>query len=184
MKEISCKHCKSLKTCKKGFRQTENRGKIQKHFCKDCEKFFTQDLGFYRMRNSPKIITMSIDIYVSNLSSRKMRNQLSRHLDTKASHQTILNWVYKYTMKVSKFVEKLGYNLGNSFYADETFVQREGKEDRFWTCIDWDTRLITGYHYSLNGNITQAQEFINKSLSKGKPKFIQTDAALFYPKAF
>ena len=127
---------------------------------------------------------MSVDMYVSNLSSRKMRNQLSRHLLTKVSHISILNWVYKYTLKVGRFVEKLGYNLGDSFYADETFVQREGKEDRFWACIDWDTRLITGYHYSLNGNITQAQEFIKKSIKKGKPKFIQTDAALFYPRAF
>ena len=113
-----------------------------------------------------------------------MRNQLTRHLQTKTSHVSVLNWVYKYTLKVSRLVEKLGYNLGDSFFADETFVKREAKEDRFWACIDWDTRLITGYHYSLNGNLTQAQEFIKKAISKGKPKFIQTDGAGFYPKAF
>src|SRR3989344_2471346 len=182
--ELKCRFCKSQNYIQKGYRKTENRGKIKRYYCRDCKKGFTADTGFYRMRFNEQIVTMSIDTYVSNLSSRKMRNQLSRHLAVKTSHVSILNWVYKYTMKVSRFVEKLGYNLGNSFYADETFVQREGKEDRFWTCIDWDTRLITGYHYSLNGNITQAQEFIKKSISKGKPKFIQTDGALFYPKAF
>ena len=184
MEEIKCVHCKSKNNYKKGFRKTEYRDKIQKYYCKDCKRYFTNDTGFYRMRFDEKIITMSIDMFVSNLSSRKMRNQLSRHLQVKTSHVSVLNWVYRYTLKVSKFVENLGYNLGNSFYADETEVQREDKLDRFWCCIDWDTRLITGYHYSLNGNPQQAQIFLNKAISKGKPKFNQTDGGVFYPKAF
>jgi len=181
---IKCKHCSSLNFCKKGFRNTDYRGKIQKYYCKDCRKFFTNDDGFYRMRNKPEIITMSIDMYVSNLSSRKMRNQLSRHLNTKISHMSILDWVRRYTLKVSKYIDKLGYNMGNSFYADETLIDCEGRKDRFWCCLDWDTRLITGVHYSLSGNPTEAQKFLFKSIQKGKPKFIQTDGGVFYPKAF
>ncbi len=181
---IKCKHCLSLNFCKKGFRNTERRGKIQKYYCKDCHKFFTNDDGFYRMRNKPEIITMSIDMYVSNLSSRKMRNQLTRHLNTKVSHVSVLDWVRRYTLKVHKFVEMLGYNLGSSFYADETVIDCEGRNDRFWCCLDWDTRLITGIHYSLSANPNEAQEFLKKSISKGKPKYIQTDAGVFYPRAF
>jgi transposase-like protein len=128
---IKCKHCSGKNFLKKGFRKTEHRGKIQKYFCKDCKKFFTNDDGFYRMRNKPEIITMSIDMYVSNLSSRKMRNQLKRHLSHKVSHVSVLDWVRRYTLKVHKFIEKQGYNLGNSFYADETLINREGKLDRF-----------------------------------------------------
>ncbi len=85
---IKCKNCSSTNFFKKGFRKTENRGKIQKYFCRDCRKFFTYDDGFYRMRNSPETITMSIDMYVSNLSSRKMRNQLKRHLNHKMNSPT------------------------------------------------------------------------------------------------
>ena len=181
---IKCKHCSGKDFLKKGFRKTEHRGKIQKYFCKDCHKFFTNDEGFYRMRNKPEIITMSIDMYISNLSSRKMRNQLSRHLNTKISHVSILDWVRRYTLKVSKFVDKLGYNMGNSFYADETLIDCSGRDDRFWCCIDWDTRLITGVHYSLAGNPIEAQKFLFKSIQKGNPKFIQTDGGVFYPKAF
>ena len=51
-------------------------------------------------------------------------------------------------------------------------------------CVDWNTRLITGIHYSLDGNIEEAKEFIKKAIRKGKPKYIQTDNAKFYPKAF
>lgn len=179
-----CRHCQSINYCKRGFRKTDHRGKIQRYFCKDCGKCFSHDDGFYRMRFNKKIISMSIDIYVSNLSSRKMRNQLNRHLHTKVSHVSILDWVRRFTLKVHKFVEKLGYNMGQSFYADETMIDRDGNKDRFWACLDWDTRFITGVHYSLEGNINEAKEFIFKSVSKGKPKYIQTDSAQFYPKAF
>ena len=181
---VKCENCSSTNFLKKGFRKTDNRGRIQKFYCKDCHKYFTNDDGFYRMRNKPEIITMSIDIYVSNLSSRKMRNQLKRHLNHKVSHVSVLDWVRRYTLKVHKFIEKQGYNLGNSFYADETMINREGKLDRFWCCLDWDTRLITGFHYSLSANPIEAQEFLKKSIIKGKPKYIQTDAGVFYPRAF
>jgi len=136
------------------------------------------------MRNKPEIITMSIDMYVSNLSSRKMRNQLKRHFDHKISHVSILDWVRRYTLKVHKFIENQGYNLGSRFYADETMIDCEGRKDRFWCCRDWDTRLITGVHYSLSANPVEAQEFLKKAIVKGKPKYIQTDAGMFYPRAF
>lgn len=136
------------------------------------------------MRHNPKIITMSIDMYISNLSSRKMKNQLARHLGVKVTHMTILDWVRRYTLKVSKFVDKLSYNIGNSFYADETLIDCKGRNDRFWCCLDWDTRLITGVHYILSGNPQEAQRFLFKSIQKGKPKFIQTDGGVFYPKVF
>ena len=182
--EVKCKFCESTNNYKKGYRQTEYRGKIQKYYCKNCNRFFTADSGFYRMRNNERIITMSIDMYVSNLSSRKMRNQLSRHFRLKVSHMTILDWVRRYALKVHRFVEKLGYNMGDSFYADETMIDREGKLDRFWACLDWDTRMITGTHYSIKGNHKEARAFLKKAVSKGKPKYIQTDSAHFYKKAF
>lgn len=182
-KKIRCKHCGSTNNYKKGYRKTLHRGKIQKYYCRNCKRFFTNDDGFYRMRNKPEIITMSIDMYVSNLSSRKMRNQLKRYFDHKISHVSILDWVRRYTLKVHQFIEKQGYNLGESFYADENMVDCEGK-DRFWCCLDWDTRLITGVHYCLSANPIEAQEFLKKAIIKGKPKYIQTDAGMFYPRAF
>jgi transposase-like protein len=184
MKDLFCPNCKDKNIKKDGVRTTEKRGKIQRYKCKLCNYRFVVDEGFYRMRNNENIISMSIDMYISNLSSRKMRNQLSRHLNTKISHMSILDWVRRYTLKVSKFVDKLGYNMGNSFYADETLIDCGGRDDRFWCCIDWDTRLITGIHYSLSGNPIEAQKFLFKSIQKGKPKFIQTDGGVFYPKAF
>ncbi len=54
VKKVCCPNCKSEKTKKRGFRQTENRGKIQRYFCNDCRSSFVIDDGFFRMRNNPK----------------------------------------------------------------------------------------------------------------------------------
>ena len=91
-KLLVCNFCRSENVVKKGFRQTENRGKIQRFICRDCKKSFCIDEGFYRMRNSEDKITQAIDLYFSNLSSRKVRNHFRRHLPKNASHVTILDW--------------------------------------------------------------------------------------------
>jgi len=111
MDGVKCNFCKGTNNYKKGFRETEYRGRIQKYYCKDCKRMFTQDLGFYRMKNSENIVTMSIDMYISNLSSRKMRNQLDRYMGIKVTHMTISHLVRRITLKVSKFVDGRGYNL-------------------------------------------------------------------------
>lgn len=181
--KIKCVRCGKSNYSKEGCRKTENRGKIQKYKCKECGKYFTNDNGFYRMKNSEKTITMSVDMYLSALSSRKMRNQLSRHMQTKISHISILAWVRKYVMKVHKFVNKLMPNLSGKFYADETFVDCENRNDAVWCAVDWDTRFIAGYHYSTARNVNEAVTFLRKATMKKLPKYIQTDAGKFYPQA-
>jgi transposase-like protein len=180
-----CRWCKSEHLAKKGFRQTQKRGKIQRYVCRNCGKAFTVDEGFYRMRNSEKVITMSVDMYLGNMSSRKMRNQLQRHMDTKISHISILDWVRRYVLRVHRFVDNLNPSqLGKGYYADGTMIERGGQKDVFWACVDWQTRMIVGTHYSLREGQKEAREFLKKSVKKGLPNYIQTDSAMFYPRAF
>ncbi|MFH1591109.1 MAG: DDE-type integrase/transposase/recombinase [archaeon] len=187
--QIRCIHCKATNYTKKGFRKTENRGKIQKYQCTECGQYFTNDEGFYRMRNCEKIVTMSVDMYLSNLSSRKMRNQLKRHMDTKISHVSVLDWVRKYVLKVQHYIEKFTPKLSGKFYVDETDIPRgcntkKKGGDKFWCCVDWETRYINATMYSpKNQSVAEATRFLKKTVKHGKPKFIQTDAAKFYPKA-
>ena len=58
--QIKCLHCGKSNYKKKGFRKTQNRGKIQKFYCFECHRYFTNDEGFYRMRNSEQKITSAI----------------------------------------------------------------------------------------------------------------------------
>lgn len=87
-------------------------------------------------------------------------------------------------MKVQKYTDKLMPKLSGEFYADETEIERRKEKDRFWCAIDWGTRFISGIHYSMTGNVKDATIFLKKATRKGLPKYIQTDAAAFYPQAF
>jgi len=165
------------------------RGKQQRYLCKDCGKTFIPDTGFWKMKNSDKIVTLSIDVYLSNLSSRKMRNQLQRHFSHKISHVSVLDWVRKYTLKVQKYVNTLNPSLSGQFYADETEIfrsRKDGRNDIFWCSVDWGTRFINATLYSPSQqNIKDATEFMMRiKKSKTLPKYVQTDAAGFYPQAF
>ena len=87
-------------------------------------------------------------------------------------------------MKVHKFVDTLKPRLGGKYYADETDIDCEGRNDKFWVAVDWETRFIPNIHYSLFGDIRHATKFLSAIKQKNVPKYIQTDAAVFYPKAF
>lgn len=191
-KVVKCKFCNSKNFAKWGKRKTENRGLIQTYKCRDCGKRFTNDNGFYRMRNNESKITQAIDLYFSNLSSRKVRNHFRRHLSHNASHETVLDWCRRYVLKVNKFVDKLQpqLNLSGKIYADETDIprgcntKRKGG-DKFWCSVDWDSRYIPATLYSPNPqNLEDAKEFMKRiKKAKSKPKYIQTDFAGFYPRA-
>lgn len=182
--KIKCNQCGASHYIKKGFRPTLDRGEIQKYKCLECGKYFTNDEGFYRMRNSEEKITQGIDLYFSNLSSRKVRNHFRRHLDHNASHETILNWCRRYAFKVQQFAETLNPQIGGSCYADGTYIRRFRRDDTFWACVDWETRFINATHYSLHADPEQALIFLKKLTLKKLPKYIQTDNAKFYEKAF
>lgn len=183
--KTKCVFCGKSNFIKKGLRQTENRGKIQKYKCLECGKYFTNNEGFYRMRNSESKITAGIDLYFSNLSSRKVRNHFRRHLEHNASHVTVLDWCRRYVLKVSKYVNTLKPELIGNMYADETEIDCERRNDIFWCSVDWDTRYINATLYSpTSQNVDDAVEFLKRIKVSKKPKYIQTDAGVFYPTAF
>ena len=184
-KVITCPHCKSKETVKRGLTDTKNRGKQQRFLCKGCNKTFLCNEGFWKMKNKDNIITMAVDMYLSNLSSRKMRNQLWRHFRIKVSHVTILDWVRKYILKVQRYINRLKPQLSGNIYADETEVDCQNRNDIFWCSIDWDTRYINATLYAPNSqNMKDATEFMKRIGKHKRPNYIQTDGLPFYPKAF
>ncbi len=137
------------------------------------------------MKNKDSIITMCVDMYLSNLSSHKMRNQLKRHFGIKVSHITVLDWVRKYVIKVQNYIDKLKPKLSSNVYADETEVDCQNSKDIFWCSVDWDTRYINATLYSPNSqNLKDAIEFMRRIGKDRRPNYIQTDGLTIYPKAF
>lgn len=147
VKKVICPNCKSEKTKKRGFRQTENRGKIQRYFCNDCRKSFVIDNGFFRMRNNPKKITLSIDLFFRGVSSRKVQEHLTAFYSHNCDHRTILRWVVKYSKMIHNFTNKIKIKCGSELQIDEQEHKTKGKKTWLIDSIDTETRYMVSSNF-------------------------------------
>ncbi|MBV9176919.1 MAG: SWIM zinc finger family protein [Nitrososphaeraceae archaeon] len=70
-----CIFCKSTYIVKDGLRHNKY-GKLQKYNCRDCNHYFTINLGFERMRAIPQIITSALQPYFTGESFRNVQKFL------------------------------------------------------------------------------------------------------------
>ena len=78
---------------KQGFRKTKNRGKLQKHQCRNCGYRFTVS-KVKRMRYRRKIINYTLKNV--KLSSREIKDKIYKKFKINISHTTICRWISKY----------------------------------------------------------------------------------------
>ena len=111
-KEIICPKCKSKEIRKDGKRKTQNRGKIQRYKCKNCNKRFITD-PFARMRNNPKKITCALDLFFRGLSTRGVQEHFKAFFPHNSDHSTILRWVRKYSLQIANYTDNLKLQTGS-----------------------------------------------------------------------
>ena len=100
--KIVCIFChKSEKIIKAGFR-INNTGKKQRYICKNCNRTFVPDDGFWKMKTPKELIVKSIHQYNDGLSLSKVKNHLKQHEDFSRSRVAILSWVKKYSTALKK----------------------------------------------------------------------------------
>jgi len=119
IKKLSCSNCKSKNIIKRGFRRTQNRGRIQRYSCKGCSYRFVRDDGFYRMRNSPQKITLCLDLFFMGISTRKIQEHLQAFYPKNASGVSIYNLVIKYSKIISEFTDNLKLKGRQEVQIDE-----------------------------------------------------------------
>ena len=100
-----CKYCKSDNLVKNGVRHNKHDD-IQKFECRDCKRYFTIHIGFEKMRHNPQGITTAMQLYFSGESLRNVAHSL-KLIDVELSHQTIYNWIDKYTVLMNKYLDKI-----------------------------------------------------------------------------
>lgn len=100
-----CKYCKSENVVKCGIRHNKH-GDIQKFLCNDCRRCFTINIGFEKMKHNPQGITTAMQLYFSGESLRNTARSLNL-LGMEVSHQTIYNWIEKYTGLMGIYLEKI-----------------------------------------------------------------------------
>lgn len=183
--KILCPKCKSEKTKKRGFRQTQNRGKIQRYLCNDCKKSFVIDNGFFRMRNNPQKITLSLDLFYRGVSTRKVQEHLTAFYPHNCDHRTILRWIVKYSKMIHSFTNKLKIRCGKEIQIDEMEYKTKGKKSWFIDSIDTETRYMVSSNYTRTREQKELKSVLRvaKQKTEKQIKIVTSDGFTAYPDA-
>jgi transposase-like protein len=179
-----CVYCKSEKVKRDGLRKNRY-GDLQKFRCLSCGRYFTINVGFERMRHDPQAITTAMQMYFSGESLRNTAKTL-RLVGAQVSHQTVYNWIEKYTALMEKYLDRITPNVSDTWRADELFLKVKGNMKYLYALMDDQTRFWiaqevadTKYTADLRPLFQKGKKFADKT-----PKTLITDGAPNFHEAF
>ncbi|MEO9277474.1 MAG: DDE-type integrase/transposase/recombinase [Nitrososphaera sp.] len=179
-----CTQCMSEQLVKHGIRHNKY-GNIQRFSCKNCHKRFVVNLGFEKMRATPQAITSAMQLYFTGESLRSVQKFLTLQ-GVEVSHQTVLNWITKYTKLMKAYLDKITPQVGDAWRADEIFVKVRGNMKYLFALMDDETRFWIAKEvadrkegHDASGLFKQAKE-----VAQTKPKVIITDGLKSYGEAY
>jgi transposase-like protein/predicted RNA-binding Zn-ribbon protein involved in translation (DUF1610 family) len=180
----NCPSCGTANIQKWGIRHNKNTD-IQRYVCLDCGKQFSINLGFEKMKHNPKAITAAMQLYFSGESLRNTQRSL-RLLGAEVSHQTIANWIEKYTLLMKGYVDKLNPGVGDVWRADEIYMKIKGNMKYLFALIDDETRYWIAQEVADSKHKHDAAGLFHegKQLMDKVPAVLITDGLASYHDAF
>lgn len=180
----SCSFCHSKNIKKYGIRKNKHTV-IQRFLCVDCHKTFSMNLGFEKMKHNPKGITTAMQLYFSGESLRNVSKSL-KLLGMDVTHQTIYNWIKKYTNLMNKYLEKIVPQVGDAWRADEIYVKIRGDLKYVFAMMDDETRYWIAQEVADRKDGHDASGLLRKSkqVTGMKPKVFITDGLGSYAEAY
>jgi putative transposase len=157
-----CKYCKSDNLVKDGIRKNKH-GDIQKFECRDCKRYFTINIGFEKMKHNPQGITTAMQLYFSGESLRNVAHSLML-IGMEVSHQTIYNWIDKYTSRMNKYLDKITPKVSTLWRTDELYLKVKGNIKYLYALMDDETRFWIAQQVAETKNTAD----ITPLFSKGK----------------
>jgi putative transposase len=178
-----CKYCDSGRITKKGIRKNKN-GTIQIFKCLDCQKRFSENIGFEKKQFDHAIITGALQMYYSGMSVRDISNHYEV-LGIEVSFKTIYNWVADYSRLASKYLNEIVPRVGNWVRVDEVWVKVAGEQKYLFASMDDDTRYWLASDMAdtkFQHNADKLLELTKKVIGKTPTQFI-TDGLPAYMKS-
>jgi transposase-like protein len=187
-----CIFCKSSNIVKDGIRHNRH-GDTQKFNCRDCNHYFTVNVGFEKMKHNPQGITIAMQLYFSDESLRNSARSV-RLIGMNVTHQTVYNWIQKYTGLMVKYLEQITPNVSDAWRTDELYLKVRGNMKYLYALMDDETRFwiaqqvaYTKYTANINPLFKEGKELTgrrpNTLISDGAPNFNDAFKKEFYTKA-
>ncbi len=179
-----CTVCGSSNIMKWGIRRNKSHD-IQTYRCKECNSKFSFNLGFERMKHDPKAITMAMQLYYGGESLRNTMRSLEL-LGFQISHQTVYNWIKKYSALLQKYADGLKPNVSGAWRADELFIKMKGDLKYLFALIDDETRFWLAQEVAETKHKHDARNLfrIAKEVAGKNPNVIITDGLESYHEAW
>jgi transposase-like protein/predicted nucleic acid-binding Zn finger protein len=187
-----CPKCFSSLITKNGFRIIKNGIRRQKYRCKQCYyKFTLGENGFSKVSSDPKIITESLNLYLSGMSLRNIARHIKITHNRKITHASIYNWFRKYLTIIKEYVDSITPQSSNVWSLDEMMVNvkktkpisGKGFYDWLWTIVDPQTRFVIATEVSKRREVLDARKIIAKGKKIAKPSYVITDSLRTYERA-
>jgi len=180
----SCIYCKSTNIVKDGVRHNKHTD-IQKFYCRNCQQYFSFNVGFEKMKHSSQAITTALQLYFSGESLRNTQKSL-RLLGVEVAHSTVYKWIKKYIGLMEKYIEKLRPEVSDTWRADELWVKFKGDMKYVFAIMDDETRYWIAQEVAETKYKHDARKLFQmaKKVTGKKPETLITDGLQSYHHAY
>ena len=183
---VKCDNCGSIKVMRYGLYKDKQVFK-----CKDCQHKFREPSVLAKLKFTPELVTLCLDLYFSGLSLRKVARNVSDHFNVDLHHSTVYEWIQRYIPRISEHVNSLIPQLSNQWHVDELFVKMKDGETRkgqsgiayLWNVMDRESRFLIASKLSEKRDINGAVQAFNEAIKNShnnKPDVVYTDALRAY----
>ena len=175
--DITCKYCGGHNVIKWG----TFKGR-QRFWCKDCERKFADNDALPNMQTPIDQVGAAIGMFYEGQSLNSARRLLTQIYSSYPSDSTIYRWIARFTKRAVNEAKNYKPDVGDTWVADETVLDIDGKNVWFWDIIDSKTRYLLASHISRTRTTADARQLMKlASVRAGKtPKVVLTDKLRAY----
>lgn len=172
-----CKYCQSPNVVKFGTFEG-----IQRYWCKDCKRKFTEVDNLPKMKTDQKIIATALDCYFRGMPLDAIQSHLNQEYGIYMSEAGIYNWIIRFSKEAVEQSKSFKPDVGSVWMADETMINVGDHKVWFWDIIDIKSRYLLASHISETRTIEDALALMQKAaITAGRPpRKIITDKLAAY----
>ncbi len=172
-----CPKCQSNEIKKIGIRHNKHYD-IQMYRCKLCDKKFSNNLGFERLKATPEAVTASLNLYFNGESLRHVANSM-KLFGVSVTHKTVENWIKKYVKLMEKYLAEITPQVSDKWYCDEIYLKIKGDRKYLYAMLDGDTRYWIASQVADTKYTEDVRPLFKKSVevTGKKPKVLLSDGA-------
>jgi putative transposase len=137
------------------------------------------------MKHNPQGITTAMQLYFSGESLRNTVHSL-RLIGMNVTHQTIYNWIKKYTTLMQTYLNRITPNVGDAWRTDELYVKIKGNMKYMYALMDDETRFWIAQQVANTKFTADVRPLFRKAkeIAGKRPTVLISDGARNYDDAF